>query len=283
MPVAIFLYQQRRRREEILPKLVKTVLTIAGSDSCSGAGVQADLRTILAFGAYGVCAVTALTAQNTSGVHHVYNIPGEFVARQIDAAAEDFDVVAVKSGMLLNTDVVDAVAVRIKRFGFDRFVVDPVFVSKNGRSLLCGEAVKTAVTNLFPLSFLVTPNIPEAELIVGRGINNIGDMKAAASALKRLGPANVLIKGGHLAGHAGMRRKVVDILYDGKSFTSFEGDFLADKNVHGTGCVYSAAIAAELANGRDLAAAVGSAREFIGNGIADSLRLGKGAYAVMVR
>lgn len=260
--------------------MIKTVLTIAGSDSCSGAGVQADIKTISLLGAYGVCAVTALTAQNTLGVHHIYETPADFIGKQIDSLADDFEIVAVKTGMLVNSDIINEVADKIKYFGFDLLVVDPVFVSKNKKKLLSDEAVKTIVTQLFPIAFLVTPNILEAEILTRRRISNVGDMKAAARAIKRFGPKNVLIKGGHLGSSIKTRKKAIDILYDGKYFEIFENDFLLTKGVHGTGCIHSAAITTELGKGNDLVSAVRKAKRFISRAIDESVHLGKG-YALV--
>lgn len=260
--------------------MIKTVLTIAGSDSCGGAGVQTDIKIISMLGAYAVSAVTALTAQNTLGVHDIYEIPADFIGKQIDSLADDFEIAAVKTGMLVNSDVVNKVADRINYFGLDNLVVDPVFVSKNKRRLLSDEAVKSMITRLFPKAFLVTPNILEAEMLTRRKINNIGDMAAAARSLIKLGPKNILIKGGHLGNTGVSGRKAIDILYDGKSFERFEDDFLPTKGVHGTGCIYSAAITTELAKGNDLVGAIRKSKRFISKVIAESVCLGKG-YALI--
>lgn len=260
--------------------MTKTVLSIAGSDSCSGAGVQADIKTISSLGAYGVCAVTALTAQNSLGVDHIFETPADFVGKQIDSLANDFAISAVKTGMLVNSGIVKEVAKRIKHFGFNNVVIDPVIVSKNRKRLLSDEAVKAIVVLLFPNAFLVTPNIIEAEIITKRRIRNLGDMKAAARALLQLGPKNVLIKGGHCSVFHGSQKKAVDILYNGSSFKQFANEFLDTKGVRGTGCIFSAAITTELAKGNDVIIAISRAKKFISDAIKGSVHLGKG-YALV--
>ncbi|MGR3317335.1 MAG: bifunctional hydroxymethylpyrimidine kinase/phosphomethylpyrimidine kinase [Candidatus Anammoxibacter sp.] len=259
--------------------MMKTVMTIAGSDSCCGAGVQADIKTIASLDAYGVCAITALTAQNTRGVHYVSETSSIFVGNQIDALACDFEIAAVKTGMLVNSDIVNEVANKINRFGFNLLVVDPVIVSKNKKKLLSDEAVESMVTQLFPKACLITPNIPEAEILTRRRINNIGDMQAAARALMRSGTKSVLIKGGHLGRSTSCRKKAIDIFYDGKSFKQFESDFNINKEVHGTGCIYSAAITTELAKGESIVKAIHNAKSFISRIIEESVYLGEG-YAL---
>ena len=174
----------------------KTVLTIAGSDSCCGAGIQADLKTISQLGAYGLCVITAITAQNTKGVQFVNEISADFVRKQIDTLACDFRINAVKSGMLVDETIVNVVAERIKYYGIKYFVIDPVIISKNGRKLLTDRALKSIISELAPLAYLITPNIPEAELLTNRRISNFGDMKAAAISISKFGSRNVLIKGG---------------------------------------------------------------------------------------
>jgi len=260
--------------------MIKTVLTIAGSDSCCGAGVQADIKAINASGAYGVCAITALTAQNSQGVDSVLEVGGGFVGCQIDSLANDFDIAAVKTGMLVNSDVVMNVVCRVERFGFDLLVVDPVIISKNGKQLLSDDGVKVLYKRLFPLAFLVTPNIPEAEMIVRGKINNLDDMKSAARTLIKLGPKNVLIKGGHLDSSIKSGGMAIDLLFDGSSFRIFKKRFLENKIVHGTGCVLSAVITAELAKGSDIVNAVHMAKEFIFNSMDSAVYLGKGAALI---
>lgn len=252
-------------------------MTIAGSDSCCGAGVQADIKTISLLGAYGVCVITALTAQNTKGVHHVCETSPDFIGKQIDSLAGDFEIAAVKTGMLVNSNIVNKVANKIKCFGLDLLVVDPVLVSKNKKKLLSDEAVKSMVTRLFPKACLITPNIPEAEILTRRRINNIGDMQAAARVLMKSGTKSVLIKGGHLGNSKSWGKKAIDIFYDGKSFKQFESNFNVNKEVHGTGCIYSAAITTELAKGENMVNAIHNAKNFISKTIEESVCLGEGS------
>ncbi len=254
---------------------VKTVLTIAGSDSCSGAGIQADLKTISVIGAYGVSAVTALTAQNSTGVQDILGTPAEFVGRQIDSLVDDFKIDAVKTGMLFNAGIVAEVADKVKKHGLNLLVVDPLIASKNGAHLLSKDAINCVVSKLIPAAFLVAPNIPEAEIITGRKITNLNSMRQAAIAIKKLGAKNVLIKGGHLENCRKAGKPMVDVLRSGSSFDYFESEYI-DKSARGTGCVYTAAITTELAKGTDLFNAVKTAKKFISNAINGSISLGKG-------
>ena len=194
--------------------------------------------------------------------------------------ADDFDIAAVKTGMLVNSAIVNEVVSRVERFGFDLLVVDPVILSKNGKQLLSDEGVKGVCCGLFPRAFLVTPNIPETEMIVRRKINNLDDMKSAARTLVKLGPKNVLIKGGHLDRSTRAGAMAIDLLFDGSSFNVFEKRFLKDKIVHGTGCVLSAVITAELAKGNDVINAVHRAKEFVFNSMDAAVYLGKGAALI---
>lgn len=261
----------------------KTVLTIAGSDSCCGAGIQADIKTISRLGAYGVCAITALTAQNTKGVQFVDEVSADFVRKQIDTLACDFRIDAVKSGMLVDETIVNVVADRIKHYGFKFYVIDPVIISKNGKKLLSDRAVKSIIRELAPLAYLITPNIPEAELLTNRKICNLGDMRTAARNISKFGPKNVLIKGGHLSSYSssGQKKMARDVLFNGKSFEFFDHEFIPDRNVHGTGCTYSAAIATELAKGCKLDNAVNTAKELISLSIEESITIGTGEYGLI--
>ena len=257
------------------------VLTIAGSDSCCGAGVQADLKTINTLGAYGTCAVTAITVQNTFGVSSVFSIPSSFVGRQIEAVVSDIGTDAVKTGMLMNEEVVEIVCNLVKKHNLKNLVVDPVIKSHKGESLLSVEGVNKLRTDLIPLSCLVTPNIPEAEILTDRKIKNLSDTKDAAKAIYDKGSANVLIKGGHNMNQrngddGASSGEVIDVFYDGKSFQHFRDERLNTENVHGTGCIYSAAIATELAKGNDMISSITIAREFIIKIIKGSAALGKG-------
>ncbi len=259
---------------------MRKVLTIAGSDSCCGAGVQADLKTINALGAYGTCVITAVTAQNTLGVISVFKIPAAFVGQQIDAVVTDIGVDALKTGMLTNEKIVEIVSDRVRRHKLKNLVVDPVIKSHYGERLLTTTGVKKLISNLIPLSYLVTPNIPEAEILAGRKIHNLPDMKDAAKSIYELGAGNVLIKGGHITsdenGLYSSKMDVADILYNGTSFESFEEKRIKTINVHGTGCIYSAAIVTELANGNDLINSITTAKKFVTEILKRPLTLGKG-------
>ena len=257
------------------------VLTIAGSDSCCGAGVQADIKTINELGAYGTCAVTAITVQNTLGVSSVFAVPASFVGRQIDAVVSDLGTDTVKTGMLANEEIVEIVCEMVKKHKLKKIVVDPVIKSHKGERLLSLEGVNKLRSDLIPLSCLVTPNIPEAEVLTDRKINNLSDIKNAARAIYEQGAENVLIKGGHImiqgdGSDDASDAEVVDIFYDGKSFQHFKDERLNTGNVHGTGCIYSAAIATELAKGNDVISSITIAREFIIKIIKGSTALGKG-------
>jgi hydroxymethylpyrimidine/phosphomethylpyrimidine kinase len=247
-------------------------LTIAGSDSGGGAGIQADLKTFLALGCHGMSALTALTAQNTVAVTAIHDVPPEFVIAQIDAVVSDIGVDAAKTGMLSSAAIVEAVAKAIEVHGIGRLVVDPVFVSKHRDHLLAPEAVVALTERLLPLAEVVTPNLYEAESLVGGGeIESLDDMREAARALKALGPRFVLVKGGHLPGDS-----AIDLLFDGKDFVELSGPRFDTEDTHGTGCALSAAIAARLAHGDETPTAVRTAKDFVAGTIRYGLRLGKG-------
>lgn len=246
------------------------ILTIAGSDSGGGAGIQADLKTITVLGGFGMSVITALTAQNTLGVAGVHDVPVEFVALQFDAVASDIGVDAAKTGMLASADIIRLVSSRIKQFAIDKLVVDPVMIAKGGAPLIRREAVDVMKESLIPLAFIVTPNIPEAEVITGMRINSVEDMKAAARDINRLGARNVVVKGGHLSGDA------VDVLYDGKGFIEFRTGRIETKNTHGTGCTFSAALATFLGRGMPVAECVKEAKLYITGAIEHALEIGGG-------
>lgn len=253
------------------------VLSIAGSDTGGGAGIQADIKTITALGCYATTVVTALTAQNSLGVHSIFEVPASFVSEQIDAVMKDMGTDAVKTGMLLSKDIVDVVCSKVKEYNITRLVVDPVMLSKNERRLLSADAVHALTSQLFPLSFIVTPNIPEAAYITGFTIKGLSQAEEAAKCIYQLGPSHVLIKGGHAGKSWGMKKDtVIDILYDGKSFAHIEGAYIPTHNTHGTGCTYASAIAAFLAKGNGLAESVVQAKKFITTAIQKSFELGKG-------
>ncbi len=247
-------------------------LTIAGSDSGGGAGIQADLKVFFALGCHGMSALTALTAQNTVGVTGIHEVPPEFVIAQIDAVASDIGVDAAKTGMLSSASIVEATAKAVEVHSIDRLVVDPVFVSKHRDRLLAEDAIDALKEHLFPLATVVTPNLFEAEGLLGEPVTTLDEMRDAARALKDLGPRSVLVKGGHLDTGEG----AVDVLYDGNDFTELDGPRFDTADTHGTGCALSAAIAARLAHGDDLVDAVWAGKDFVSGAIEHGLRLGDG-------
>src|SRR3972149_8946492 len=262
---------------------MKRVLTIAGSDSGGGAGIQADLKTFSSLGVYGMSAITSITAQNTVGVQGIHDLPPEFVALQIDSVISDIGVDAAKTGMLSSSAIIDVVASKVKKYKIPNLVIDPVMYAKSGDALLRPDAKDTLINKLLPLSTLITPNIPEAEFISSMKIKDVKDMKRASKRIKEKVGADVLIKGGHLeiASPSARNdiRRGIDILYtDGEVFT-FESERIDTKNTHGTGCTYSAAIASELAKGYSLYDAVKSAKVFITDAIKNSIEIGKGKGA----
>ncbi|MDO3378790.1 bifunctional hydroxymethylpyrimidine kinase/phosphomethylpyrimidine kinase [Geoalkalibacter halelectricus] len=245
------------------------VLTAAGSDSGGGAGIQADLKTITLLGAYGTSAITALTAQNTLGVRAIHPAPANFVAEQLAAILEDIGTDTLKTGMLFNADIVAVVSRAIHRYN-PLAVVDPVMVAKGGAALLEQDAVDAVRELLLPETYLLTPNLPEAEVLCGSPVRNLDEMEAAARKLRAMGARNVLIKGGHLAGDA------VDLLLEGERLHRLSAARVDTRNTHGTGCTFSAAIATFLAQGRPLVQAVGAAKDFISTAIATARPLGAG-------
>lgn len=251
-----------------------TALTIAGSDSSGGAGIEADLKTMAAFGVYGAAAITSITAQNTLGVTASLHLPAELVAAQIDAVVEDIGAQAAKTGMLATTGIVEAVADRIGRHGIERLVVDPVMVATSGAPLMEDEAVDVFRRALAPLALVITPNVPEAEALSGIELVSVEAVEDAARAIADLGIPFVLIKGGHLEGGA------TDTLYDGDRFERFTAPRVPVGPVHGTGCTLSAAIASGLALGRDVRASVSSAKRYVTRGIESALTLGRGSALV---
>jgi hydroxymethylpyrimidine/phosphomethylpyrimidine kinase len=246
-------------------------LTIAGSDSGGGAGIQADLKVFFALGCHGMSALTALTAQNTVGVTGIHPVPPDFVVAQIDAVTTDIGVDAAKLGMLANAQIVEAVADAIRAHRIEHLVVDPVFISKSRDHLLEEDAVAALKERILPLAEIITPNLYEAGGLLGTEIETIDDMERAAREIARLGPRTVLVKGGHLSGD-----RAVDVFFDGTSTTELDGLRYDTEDTHGTGCALSAAIAARLAHGDDIFAAVRYAKDFIAGAIRRGLKIGKG-------
>ena len=249
---------------------VPKALTVAGSDSGGGAGIQADLKTFSAFQVFGMSVLTAVTAQNSVGVTGVHNLPPEFVVQQLDAVLDDFGADAVKIGMLSTAPIIRAVAGRLAARGPGRIVLDPVMVSKSGAPLLQPDARAALIEAVLPLAEVVTPNLHEAAVLADIPVGTQAEMEEAARRIHRQGPRHVLVKGGHLKDSA------TDILYDGRGFTRFEAPRLDSHNTHGTGCTYSAAIAAGLAQGSPLASAIGRAKAYVTAAIRAGFAPGRG-------
>jgi len=249
---------------------IRNVLTIAGSDSGGGAGIQADVKTITALGGFGMTVITAITAQNTLGVIDYMPIPLDMIEKQFDAVASDIPIHAAKTGMLANPDIVKLVASKIKQYAINNCVVDPVMVAKGGSKLLSDDAIQSVIQNLIPVAYVVTPNIHEAEVLTGKQIKNLDTMKNAAKKIYSYGAHYVVVKGGHLESDPS------DVIYDGKNFTVLKNKRIQTKNTHGTGCTFSSAIATYLAKGYNAIEAITKAKEFITKAITFSLPLGKG-------
>ena len=250
---------------------MRTALTIAGSDSGGGAGIQADLKTFAALGVFGTSAITSVTAQNTVGVQGVHDLPPEFVGRQIDSVLEDIAIDAAKTGMLSSAAIIEVVAEKVKAYAIERLVVDPVMVAKGGHKLLQDQAIATVKKRLAPLATVLTPNAPEATALTGIAIASREDMEKAGRAILALGPKAVLMKGGHLAGDT-----VYDLLVEASGVTAFSGARIATRSTHGTGCTLASAIATGLAQGLDLKAAVARARAYVRKALETAPGLGKG-------
>lgn len=252
---------------------MKKVLTIAGSDSCGGAGIQADLKTMSALGVYGMSVITAITAQNSMGVQNVMEVSYELIDAQIRSIFDDINVDAVKIGMVSNIKTIDIIKNLLKEYKAKNIILDPVMVSKSGYFLLKPEA-ESAIKDLLSIADLVTPNIPEAEVLTGMKIENGDQMKEAALKIKKLGAKNVLIKGGHRCNDAN------DILLYGKNFLTLEGHRIETKNTHGTGCTLSSAIASYIAKGHSVDEAVSLSKQYITKAIENSFSVGHGVGPV---
>ena len=250
---------------------MRVALTIAGSDSGGGAGIQADLKTFAAHGVYGVSAITAVTAQNTLGVTMVEALSADLVGAQIEAVVSDIGTHAAKTGMLANAAIVESVAAAVQELDIPLLVVDPVMVAKSGDRLLDDDAIGAMTSELLEHAFVVTPNIPEAEALTGMTIANVDDGREAARRLHGFGSANVIIKGGHLPSAT-----IVDLLFDGHRFTEFETARIEGRHTHGTGCTFSASLAAHLAFGRTLVEAIPLAQHYLAGAIRAGLDLGRG-------
>ncbi|MCS6957209.1 MAG: bifunctional hydroxymethylpyrimidine kinase/phosphomethylpyrimidine kinase [Aquificaceae bacterium] len=251
--------------------MVPRALTIAGSDSGGGAGVQADLKTFTVLGVYGMSAITSVTVQNTLGVYGVVDMPPHIVYDQIRVVVEDIGVDACKTGMLSNEGIIMAVAKAIREFRLEKFVLDPVMVAKSGDPLLKESAREALFKELLPLAMLVTPNIPEAQEMCGFEIKTLEDMEKACKVIYSYGCSAVIVKGGHRED-----KDMIDVLYDGQSFEYLRGKYVKTKNTHGTGCTFSSAITAYLAKGYSLKESAKMAKEYLQKAIEHSLPLGKG-------
>jgi hydroxymethylpyrimidine/phosphomethylpyrimidine kinase len=250
---------------------MKQVLTIAGSDSGGGAGIQADIKAMSANGVFAMSAITAVTAQNTEEVTDVFELPLSIIAAQIDAVFDDFAVAAVKTGMLSSAEIVKVVAKLLKPQNVTNLVVDPVMIAKSGHRLLKPDAVEALMHELIPLALVVTPNIHEAQQLSGIEIKTLNDARRAAKVIHRLGCRHVLIKGGHL-----LEDRATDLLYDGRFFELFKSEFIDTPHTHGTGCTFASAIAAHLALGKPLTQAVTAAKVYLTDAIRHGLSIGHG-------
>ncbi|HEY3196912.1 MAG TPA: bifunctional hydroxymethylpyrimidine kinase/phosphomethylpyrimidine kinase [Nitrospirales bacterium] len=250
---------------------MKQVLTIAGSDSGGGAGIQADIKAMSANGVFAMSAITAITAQNTEEVTDIFELPVSIIAAQIDAVFDDFDVAAVKTGMLSSAEIVKVVAKLLKPQSVTNLVVDPVMISKSGHRLLKPDAVEALMHELIPLALVVTPNIHEAQQLSGIEIKTLADARKAAKIIHRLGCRHVLIKGGHL-----LEDRATDVLYDGRFFELFKSEFIESPHTHGTGCTFASAIAAHLALGKPLNQAITAAKAYLTEAIRHGLSIGHG-------
>jgi hydroxymethylpyrimidine/phosphomethylpyrimidine kinase len=253
--------------------MIKVALTIAGSDSGGGAGIQADIKAIQANGVFAASVITAVTAQNTTAVTAAYDLPLDLIEAQIDAVMTDLPVAVVKTGMLSSAEIVELVARKMKQYGVEALVVDPVMISKSGYKLLKDDAVDAVKRSLMPLATVVTPNAHEAGLLAGLEVKTPDDAREAAKRILELGPKAVLVKGGHLA----EEHESIDLLYDGKAFHSYPAPRIDTVNTHGTGCTYAAAIAANLAKGFNLRGAIARSKRYVTDAIRHGLSIGSGS------
>jgi hydroxymethylpyrimidine/phosphomethylpyrimidine kinase len=250
---------------------MKTAMTIAGSDSGGGAGIQADLKTFAAHGVYGTSAITAVTAQNTQGVTAVMALPSDIIIAQMEAIAGDIRIDAVKTGMLANAAIVEAVAAAIDTLDLPKVVVDPVMAAKSGDRLLEGQAIAAVKSELLRRAYVVTPNAHEAEILAGIPVRSLDDAREAARRILAFGPSAVIVKGGHLR-----EAEAIDVVYDGHEFIEIGGPWLDTRNTHGTGCAFAAALAANLALGRSLADAARRAKDYVAGAIRHGVQVGHG-------
>jgi hydroxymethylpyrimidine/phosphomethylpyrimidine kinase len=250
---------------------MKQVLTIAGSDSGGGAGIQADIKAMSANGVFAMSVITAITAQNTEEVTDVFELPVSIIEAQLDAVFDDFEVAAVKTGMLSSAEIVGSVAKMLRPQKVANLVVDPVMMAKSGHALLKPDAMDALKRELIPLALVITPNVQEAEHLAGLPIKTLADARQAAKVIHKLGCKHVLIKGGHL-----LAERATDVLYDGRFFNIYKGEYLDTPHTHGTGCTFASAIAAQLARGKALPEAVQTAKTYVTEAIRHGLAIGHG-------
>jgi len=250
---------------------MKKVLTIAGSDCSGGAGIQADIKTITAYKMYSMSVITALTAQNTTGVYGIMDTTPEFVGQQLDCIFTDIRPDAVKIGMVSNSEIIDVIVQKLKEYNAENIVVDPVMVSSSGKKLLNDKAQEALIKKLLPLGNLITPNISETEVLCGFGVKNEEDMINAAMKISKIIKGAILVKGGHLVNNA------TDLLYDDGDFYWYKSERIDNLNTHGTGCTLSSAIACNLAEGKTLYESVKNAKEYLTGALLAKLNLGKGS------
>ncbi len=251
--------------------MMKKVLTIAGSDSSGGAGIQADIKTITVHGHYAMSVITALTAQNTTGVFAIENASTSFIEAQIDAVFSDIFPDAVKIGMVSNAEIIEIIVKKLKQYGAKNIVVDPVMVSTSECKLLSSDAENALIEKLLPIGTIITPNIPEAEILCKKSIKNEEDMESAAKEIFNKTKTAVLVKGGHLVNDA------CDFLYDGNEGTWFKSERILNENTHGTGCTLSSAIASNLAKGLSIKDSINDAKNYLTGALKAKLNLGKGS------
>jgi hydroxymethylpyrimidine kinase/phosphomethylpyrimidine kinase len=256
------------------------VLCIGGSDSSGGAGIQADLKAVSVCGCYGLSVITAVTAQNTQGVQFIHPVPQKFILAQLDSVLSDIGVDAVKTGMLLTVGAVESVSMKIKEYHLEKLVIDPVMIAKGGQSLMQDRATDVLVKKLLTQAFVLTPNIPEAEILAQCKIKTVAAMKKAAVIIHKLGAKNVLIKGGHLPGSK--RIEALDILFDGDHYYEFSSPWIDSHDTHGTGCTYASVLASALAQNKNIVDAAWQAKNMVTAAIKNALSLGKGYGSVNI-
>jgi len=250
---------------------MKVVLSIAGSDSSGGAGIQADIKTIISNGCYAETAITALTAQNTLGVRDILNVSPEFLENELDAIFEDIRPDAIKIGMVSDKNLIKSIVKKLKQYNAKNIVVDPVMVATSGSKLLSDDAINVLINELIPLADIITPNIPEAEVLSGIKINNVSDMERAIKIISNLGSKFTLLKGGHMINDAN------DLLYSNNELIWINGKRINNTNTHGTGCTLSSAIASNLAKGYDIKTSIVRSKYYLSNCLSQMLDLGKGS------